>query len=94
MPANIKNDNQAAIALVKNPVKDMELKHIDIRYHFICDYYQSNKIMIEYMQSDENVADVFTKPYKKSTLQKFKNYLFGVGPHIQRDMSSCGGVHI
>ena len=42
MPVNIKNDNQGAIVLVKNPVKHMKLKHIDIRYHSIHNYYQSN----------------------------------------------------
>ena len=37
---NIKNDNQGAIVLVKNPVKYMKLKHIHIRYHSIHNYYQ------------------------------------------------------
>ena len=32
-PVHINNDNQGAIALVKNPVKHQKSKHIDIRYH-------------------------------------------------------------
>ena len=59
VPVNIKNDNQGAIALVKNPAKHMKSKQIDIGYHFIFDYYQSNTIMIEHVQSDENIADVY-----------------------------------
>ena len=75
-PVTIKNDNQGAIALCKNPVKHMQSKHIDIRYHFVRDYYQSKKINLEYVPSNENVADVFTKPVRKPTLLKLKNYLF------------------
>ena len=81
VPVNITNNNQGAIVLVKNPVKHMKSKHIDIRYHFIHDYYQSNKIMIDYVESDEN--NVFTKPCKQPMFQKFKNYLLGVGPKIR-----------
>ena len=43
LPVNIKNDNQGAIALVKNPVRHRKSKNIDIKYHFICDYHESNK---------------------------------------------------
>lgn len=75
-PVNIKMDNQGAIALCKNPVYHMKSKHIDIRYHFVRDYYQSKKIILEYVPSNENVADIFTKPVRKLNLLKFKNYLF------------------
>ena len=62
----------------------MKVKPIDIRYHFISDYYRSNKIIIQclHVQSDENVAAVFTKPCRKPMLKKFKNYLFAVGNNI------------
>ena len=75
-PVVIKNDNQGAIALCKNPVKHMKTKHIDIRYHFVRDYYQSKRIILQYVPSNENLADVFTKPVRRPTLQKFKSYLF------------------
>ena len=54
----------------------------------MCGYYKSNKIMREHLQSDENMPDIFTKPCRKSTLQKFKDYLFGLRPN----MSSYGGI--
>ena len=73
---NNENNNEDAIALVKNPVKHMKSKYIDIRYNVICDSYQSHKIMMEYKQSDENVADVFTKPCKKRMLQKLKRIIW------------------
>lgn len=48
----------------------MKLKQNEIKYHVIHDYYQSDKIVIEYIQSDENVADVFTKSCRKPSVTK------------------------
>ena len=76
-PVNINNDNQGAIGLVKNPVKHQKSKHIDIRYHFMREYYQSNKITLSYVSSNENSADIFTKPIKKVSKSKIEKYLFG-----------------
>ena len=63
----LKKDKQGEISLVKNPVK-----YINIRYHFICDYYQLNKIMKDFVQSDKNVAEVFIKSYRKPTSQEME----------------------
>ncbi|XP_057299273.1 uncharacterized protein LOC130629914 [Hydractinia symbiolongicarpus] len=76
-PPVIKNDNQGALALLKNPVKHMKAKHIDIRYHYIRECFQQNQIAVEYIPSSENKADIFTKPPKKHLLTMFKQYLFG-----------------
>lgn len=62
-------DNQGAILLSKNPVFHQRSKHIDIRYHYIRDEICKGNISIFYVQSSDNVADVFTKPV---SLQKMK----------------------
>ena len=76
-PTFIKNDNQGAIALIKNPVKHMKAKHIDIRYHFVRECYHSNQIVVDYVPSNDNIADIFTKPAKRDALKTFGHYLFG-----------------
>ena len=76
-PLNINNDNQGAIALVKNPVKHQKSKHINIRYHFIREHYQLNKITLSYLPSNRNHADIFTKPIKEVSKLKIEKYLFG-----------------
>ena len=76
-PSLIKCDNQGAIALVKNPVKHARSKHIDIRYHFVRENYADKSISIDYVPSNENVADIFTKPAKKNILKDFRQYIFG-----------------
>ena len=67
-PVEIKNDNQGTIAFAKNPVKHHKSKHIDIRYHFIRDYLREDKISISYVPSENNLADIFTKPSSALTV--------------------------
>ena len=63
-------DNQSAIALAQNPVNHQRSKHIDIKYHFIRSEIQNGCIELEYISTDNNTADMFTKPLSHSRLQK------------------------
>ena len=71
LPALIKSDNQGAIALIKNPVKHSRSKHIDIRFHFICECYKENIVSVDYVSSAKNIADIFTKTPKKNMFKVF-----------------------
>ncbi|GJS19074.1 copia protein [Tanacetum coccineum] len=57
-------DNKGAIDLSKNPVQHSRTKHIEIRHHFLCDNVQKGNISIEKVASEDNIADIFTKPLK------------------------------
>lgn len=70
-------DNQGAINLAKNPVNHQRSKHIDIKYHFIRSEVQSGNVKLQYIPTDNNVADIFTKPATKVKLERFKNFLMG-----------------
>ncbi|KAK3716452.1 hypothetical protein RRG08_057375 [Elysia crispata] len=70
-------DNQGAIALSKNPVHHQRSKHIDIRYHFVRNEISNGLMKVQYVPSEENPADVFTKPVSEVKLQKFKTLLMG-----------------
>ena len=61
-PGLIKGDNRGAIALTKNTKDHRKVKHIDIRHHYICKLIQSGTITIEQVPSEDNLADLFTKP--------------------------------
>ena len=55
-------DNTSAINLSKNPIQHSRTKHIEIRHHFLRDHVQKEDISIEYVHTDDQLADIFTKP--------------------------------
>ena len=71
-------DNQGTIALAKNPIKQQRTKHVDIKYHFIRDEIHKGSVSMSYIPSEENLADIFTKPISSNKLRRFKNDIFGV----------------
>ncbi|KAE8705298.1 Mitogen-activated protein kinase kinase kinase YODA [Hibiscus syriacus] len=65
-------DNQSAIHLAKNQVYRARTKHIDVRFHKIRELVASEEILFQKVHTDENAADMFTKPV---TTDKFKHCL-------------------
>ena len=55
------SDNQAAISISHHPKFYACTKHIDIAHHFLRNLVKSGTIEIIYIQTWENLADVFTK---------------------------------
>ena len=76
-PVLIRNDNQGALSIIKNPANHHKTKHIDIRYHYVRENNEEGNISVEYVLSGENIADIFTKASSKQKLLSFKPYLFG-----------------
>ena len=70
-------DNQGTIALASKYVTENRSKHIDIRYHFIREKILSGFVDLTYVPSEDNVADLMTKPCSKVKLQRFNRVLFG-----------------
>ncbi|GKC45049.1 hypothetical protein Tco_1062771 [Tanacetum coccineum] len=69
-------DNKGVIDLSKNPLQHSRTKHIEIRHHFLRDNVQKGNISIEKVASEDNIADIFTKPLKREVF----NYLrLGLG---------------
>jgi hypothetical protein len=53
-------DNESAIRMENNPVEHSRSKHIDIRYHFLRDHQQRGDIEIAYVNTKNQLADIFT----------------------------------
>ena len=68
---NLFVDNLGSIALAKNPVHHQRSKHIDIRYHFIRLDVEEGTVLLEYVPTEENYADMFTKPLSRVKLKVF-----------------------
>jgi hypothetical protein len=63
-------DNKSAISLSKNPVFHERSKHIDIRYHFIRECVEDGKILMQFVRSEEQLADMLTKALGRAKLQE------------------------
>ena len=68
----IKCDNTSAINLSKNSIQDSRTKHIDIRHHFLCDHVQNDDISLEFINTNNQLADIFTKPLNEERLNFIK----------------------
>jgi hypothetical protein len=55
-------DNESAIRLADNLVEHSHTKHIDIRHHFLRDHQQKGDIDIYHISTENQLADIFTKP--------------------------------
>jgi hypothetical protein len=61
-PPALMVDNQPAITLAKNPVLHDRSKHIDTRFHFISDCVDGGQIVLEFVETGRQLADILTKP--------------------------------
>ena len=57
-----KCDNTSAISFTKNLIQHSRTKHIEIRHHFIRDHVQKGDIVIKFIDTLHQLADIFTKP--------------------------------
>ena len=55
-------DNTIAINLSKNLVQHLKSKHIEIRYHFIRNLVEDKVVCLEFLHTNNQKADIFTKP--------------------------------
>lgn len=66
-------DNQSAIKLIKNPEFHKRSKHIDIKFHFIKEQYEKQIFEPCYVSTDDQIADICTKPLTKEKFVRFRN---------------------
>ena len=71
----IKCDNTSAIALTKNHVFHATTKHIEVKHHFIRDHVQKGDISLEFIDTNHQIADIFTKSLVKEKFEFFRSEL-------------------
>jgi hypothetical protein len=76
-PTEIYIDNRSAITLAKNPVYHERSKHIDTHHHFIQEHVNNNEVELISCKTNDQVADIFTKPLKEETFIRLK-LMFGM----------------
>ena len=71
-------DNTSAKNLSKNLVHHSKSKHIEIRYHFIRDLVEEKIVSLEFINTNNQKVDIFTKPLDGSRFE-FLCKTIGVG---------------
>lgn len=69
-------DNQSAIKLIKNPEFHDRTKHIDRDYHRIRELYEGGKFNLNYILSEKQKADMFTKAFSTVRFEALRE-MFG-----------------
>ena len=68
-------DNKSAIELSKNPVQHGRSKHIDMKYHFLRDYVKKKVAKLQYCNTEEQVANIFTKALPVDRFKRLRTML-------------------
>ena len=68
-------DNQSAITMTGNPVQHSMTKHISIRYHFIREHVEKGTIELHFVTTDQQLADIFTKPLSEEVFTRLVSKL-------------------
>jgi hypothetical protein len=82
--------------VTKNLVFHDRSKHIEMKYHFIKDMVQRHTINLQYIRTDEQIADILTKPlslgkfvYFRDKLGMAKNVSLTEGIAASKDILQC-----
>lgn len=70
----IKSDNEAAIAAAQRPqgATSGRMKHIPIKMNLVREHVRTGKINMEFVGTDDQLADIFTKPLKSPKFERMR----------------------
>ncbi len=67
----LKKDNQASLMLIKNAHIHERSKHIDITYHHIRNLHKKNQISVNFVSSQDMIADELIKSLPRQNFKRF-----------------------
>ena len=74
-PTHLYCDNQSSIKLSYNPVFHERSKHFEIDFHFTRQKVEENVIKVEFIPSQEQPADILTKPLRRTNFEDCRKRL-------------------
>ena len=75
-------DNAAALKFGEEQGVNSLTKHIDLRNHFLHTLVEYGVITMNYVCTNDNIADIFTKPLSVEKFQYFAKFLFATSRSI------------
>jgi hypothetical protein len=68
-------DNLGATYLSVNPIFHARTKHVEVDYHFVRDRVAKKEIVVRFISSQDQLADVLTKPLPHASFTYFRSKL-------------------
>jgi hypothetical protein len=72
-PTILNTDNQASISLAQNPVFHKATKHIEVHYHHMRHCFESGIIVLTYISTNDQLADILMIPLPKDKHKRLAN---------------------
>ena len=87
LPITVHVDNVGAIWLSNNRTTSDRTKHIEIRTSFVKEYQEDGKIIIKFVKSEDNEADIFTKNTTNVIFQRHQKKLVWDKEEVNKEES-------
>ena len=73
-------DSESTIKLARNGrhSSSKQTRHIEVRYYFITDHINWDRLRVSYCPTRDMLADYFSKPLQGSLFRKFRNLILNV----------------
>jgi len=78
-PVKIFCDSRPALDHAENYIENSRTRHLEIAHHFVRERVEADKIKLQYISTNENLADLLTKPLSGTKLRVALNKLFILG---------------
>lgn len=72
-------NNKSTNDILENSIQHSRTKHIEIKHHFIRDLVEEKIIALEYISTENQLADIFTKPLDPTFFVSLQKSL-GISP--------------
>jgi hypothetical protein len=79
IPININNATVHCqiIEMAKVPKMRPQTKHLNIKYHHFCEHFSDGLLSIHAVKTEDQIANIFTKPVSKEVFQLHCNQVTG-----------------
>ena len=82
----IYEDNDAATKMANARKPTPRTRHMDIKYHALCEWVEQDLMTLERIDTSQNLADHFTKSLTATLFQRHTDYIMG---RVPPQYSSC-----
>jgi len=71
-PVELQRDNRAMLHMPVNSPDSARTKHIDVHFHYLRAAVAKGQVVVAYVPTHDNAADIFTKALPREKFQKFR----------------------